>query len=75
MATYPFYDPVTHGVEKIFTAEWGGCIPLVVESSVGRIDEQRGSGEQLLRVYPWISARESVDVHVDSRVKSQAACC
>ena len=73
VATYPFYDPLAHGVEKIFAAEWDGCMSLVVQGTVGRIGEQRGSGEQLLRVYTWVSAREGVDVHVDSRVQSQSA--
>ena len=37
VATYPFYDPLAHGVEKIFAAEWDGCMSLVVQGTVGRI--------------------------------------
>ena len=41
---------------------------LVVEGLVGRVDEQRGSCEKLFRMNSRVSARESVDVHVDGRV-------
>ena len=64
MASGTITYPLAHGMLKIFALEMRSCMALVIERSIGGVNEQRCSGKQLLSMKQRIGASEGVNIHL-----------
>ena len=64
MASSALYYPLAHGMVEIVSLELRCCMALVIERSIGGVNEQRCSGKQLLSMKQRIGASEGVNIHL-----------